>query len=707
MEDILSRKRGDAGRPDQSRADEAVDKDHHLRVAQRLANVGSWEWDAIRDSHWWSDELYSLLSFDRHVEPSFKAFLSRVHPDDRDRIEFERGSPIDGTQRQPQELRLLIDGRETPVELCVETRRDSSGRAERVIGTVRDVTEARELSARLEESERRYASTVDIAAVGITHVSPSGRFVWANRHLTSMLGYGLEELQALSPKDISHPEDRNTTAHQVERLRTREIHSFKAEKRYVRKDGDVIWVRITCASRFDRAGQLMYDVSVVEDISEQKAAEARINYLATHDELTGLANRALFMQLLEHGLASASRYERQLGVLFVDLDRFKLVNDTLGHRAGDTLVRTIAERFRGCMRKSDVVARLGGDEFVVLAQAIDSVDDVTAIAKRLLSAAIQPVRISGNEFRVTASIGIALYPEDGEDSQTIMKHADMAMYAAKELGKNNYQHYSPDAAPVAVARLSIQNKLAGALERGELTLHYQPKVDLGSGQVSGAEALLRWWNHELGAVSPTQFISVAEDTGLIVPIGRWVLRQACEQAVAWQREGHRPIVMSVNLSARQFQDESLVEYVSATLRETGLDPKLLELEMTESMLMRDVDEAVAKISRIKALGVRIAVDDFGTGYSSLSQLKRFPFDTLKVDRSFVRDIPENKEDLAITEAIISLAKKLGVEVVAEGVERAVQNEVLKARGCDAVQGFYFSAPCNPKAFVEMIRQPAE
>jgi predicted signal transduction protein with EAL and GGDEF domain len=362
----------------------------------------------------------------------------------------------------------------------------------------------------------------------------------------------------------------------------------------------------------------------------------------------------------------------------------------------------MARRLGGCMRRSDVLARLGGDEFVVLLEELADPGQAADVARKVLSSVLAPVEIMGHECRVTASIGIALYPTDARDSQTLMKNADMAMYVAKEEGKNNFQFYAKHSSPMSVERLVLETHLARALERREFTVQYQPKVDMRTGEIKGTEALLRWWNPELGAVSPAQFIPVAEDSGLIVPIGRWVLKTACEQNVAWQRRGLHPIVMSVNMSPRQFKDAALLDDIAQVLAETGMQPRWLELEITESMIMHNVDMAAAKAEAMQALGVRLAIDDFGTGYSSLSQLKRFPIDTLKVDRSFVRDIPNNAEDRAITEAIIALGKALGVTVVAEGVETEEQRDFLRDNACDEMQGFYFSRPCHPDVIAELL-----
>jgi diguanylate cyclase (GGDEF)-like protein/PAS domain S-box-containing protein len=437
---------------------------------------------------------------------------------------------------------------------------------------------------------------------------------------------------------------------------------------------------------------------------QRKRAEERVQYLATHDALTGLPNRVMFSQLLNHEIEVARRYKRTFAVMFVDLDRFKYVNDTLGHGAGDSLLKEIGSRFKECVRAADVVARLGGDEFVVLLQEIGNEEQLAGVARKLLSAAIRPVVVGGQECRVTASIGVCIFPADGQDEPTLMKNADIAMYLAKEEGKNNFQFFSEEIKTLSVERLTLESSLRHALERNEFFLQYQAKLDLRTKRITGVEALLRWRHPELGLVPPTQFVPVAEDTGLIVPIGTWVLRTACAQNVAWQREGLPPVCVAVNLSARQFADDTLPEDVHYALKESGMKAELLELELTESMVMRNPDRAARLLASIKKMGVRIAIDDFGVGYSSLAQIKRFPIDTLKVDRSFIRDLEKNAEDRAITEAIITMGKTLSLTVVAEGVETEEQQTFLLERACDAMQGYYFSKPIDHDQFASFVRQ---
>jgi diguanylate cyclase (GGDEF)-like protein/PAS domain S-box-containing protein len=471
-------------------------------------------------------------------------------------------------------------------------------------------------------------------------------------------------------------------------------------------NGSPYYISTSAEPMFDGDGRFAGYRGVSREITHQKIAEQRIEYLATHDALTGLPNRVMFSQLLSAAILTARRYERRFAVMFVDLDRFKFVNDSLGHGAGDKLLQEISARFRRVLRASDVLARLSGDEFVLLIHEAKDTVQTAAAARKLISAAIKPFLLNGQECRVTASIGIAMFPGDGEDEQMLMKNADSAMYHAKAQGKNNHQFYSQGIRSSSLERLSLETHLRHALERNEFALHYQAKLDLKSGAITGVEALLRWHNPVLGMVSPNHFIPVAEETGLIVPIGRWVLRTACAQIVAWKKAGLPPICVAVNLSPRQFANERLLAEIADALKDSGIEPHLLELEITEGMVIGDTAAAVQLLTAIKHLGVRLAIDDFGTGYSSLGQLKNFPIDTLKVDRSFIRDIVNNAEDKAITEAIIAIGKTLAMTVVAEGVETGDQEAFLRSRACDEMQGYHFSKPLPADKFAELFRSHA-
>ncbi|MGZ3236153.1 MAG: bifunctional diguanylate cyclase/phosphodiesterase [Burkholderiaceae bacterium] len=439
-------------------------------------------------------------------------------------------------------------------------------------------------------------------------------------------------------------------------------------------------------------------------VEEQIAHATRVEYLAYHDGLTKLANRSLFSKLLGQCINQAHRHNRQLAVLFLDLDRFKSINDTLGHEAGDQLLQEVALRLQTCLRDSDTVARLGGDEFVVLLPELEEELYATTVAQKILSIVARPFILLGqHDFRVTASIGISTYPRDGLDEQTLTKHADIAMYQAKQEGKNNFQFYSDKLNANSLERLTLESSLRQALERSEFQLHYQAKRDIRSGQITGVEALLRWLHPDLGTVAPMQFIQVANETGLIIPIGKWVLRTACMQSVAWQKQGLPQLSIAVNLTERQFFDEGLLSDLTTILAETGMHAHLLELEITESLLMHDVGKTMRILTGLKDKGVRIAIDDFGIGYSSLSRLKQFPLDTIKIDRSFIRDIASVAEDKALTEAIIAMGRTLSLTVVAQGVETKGQAEYLCNNACDEFQGFYLNKPLPADQIAELLQ----
>jgi len=445
-------------------------------------------------------------------------------------------------------------------------------------------------------------------------------------------------------------------------------------------------------------GALLWRLSWQLAQSRRRETQARIEhaeqveYLAYHDALTTLPNRSLFSKLLGQFIAQAQRHGKLLAVAFLDLDRFKQINDTLGHEAGDQLLQEVARRLKTCVRESDAVARLGGDEFVVLLPELRDEHDAANVARKILAALSTPFVLIGQEFRVTASIGISTYPLGGQDEQTLTKNADIAMYHAKESGRNNFRFYTKQLNVSSLERLALESSLRHALERGEFLLHYQAKRDMASGQITGMEALLRWQHPDLGTLAPLGFLPVAEETGLIIPIGRWVLETACRQNVAWQKQGLPRMTMAVNLNARQFTDEHLLEDIQAVLRSTGMDPGLLELEIAEGLLIRDVERTLGILTRIKAIGVRVAIDDFGTGYSSLSLLQRFPLDTIKIDRSLLGEVPEAGTNEHLTDAIISLGRALSLTVVAQGVESRDQVDFLRNRACDELQGFYFTKP---------------
>jgi diguanylate cyclase (GGDEF)-like protein/PAS domain S-box-containing protein len=541
----------------------------------------------------------------------------------------------------------------------------------------------------LRESEARFRTLAETAPCAIFIYQDDG-FRYANPAAASITGYSRDELRELNMWGLVHPDFRESVRERVlERQRGEPIPSryeFKVE----RKDGEERWLDSSTSSV--EFGGRPAALGIAFDVTERKRAEEQIKSLAYHDVLTGLPNRLLFNDRLNVAVAQAHRQQQRLGVLFLDLDRFKVINDSLGHSLGDRLLQAVAERLEAGVREGDTVARLGGDEFILLLPGIARTEDIAKVAEKILESLRLPFRLEGRDLFVTASIGLSLYPEDGLDGEALVKNADIAMYRAKEQGRDNYQLYTHAMNEKAVERLALESSLRKALAHGELLLHYQPLLDLSTGRVHGVEALLRWEHPESGLVYPGEFMHLAEITSLILPIGVWTLRTACAQVKRWQEEGHPHLCVAVNLSARQFQQPEIVEHVKRALRETGLSARSLDLEITESHAMQNAEATIHILRELKALGVRISIDDFGIGYSSLSYLKRLPIDTLKIDQSFVRDITSDPDDAAIATAIIALAHTLKLRVVAEGVESQQQLEFLSTRQCDRMQGFLFSRP---------------
>ena len=452
----------------------------------------------------------------------------------------------------------------------------------------------------------------------------------------------------------------------------------------------------------DSEGHATGAVMVFRDVSAARVMAQQMTHSAEHDFLTGLPNRMLLNDRIGQAIALAGRYTSQAAVLFLDLDGFKHVNDSLGHPTGDKLLRSVAQRLGECVREADTVSRQGGDEFVVLLAAVDRQEDAAVVAGRMLEVVAEPHSIDGHDLHITTSIGVSVFPDDGRDAETLIKNADTAMYQAKESGRQAYRFFEAAMNVRAVERQSIEESLRRALERQELVLAYQPKVDLGTGAIVGAEALIRWTHPTRGLISPTQFIPVAEDCGLIVPIGNWVLRDACRQAQAWVDAGLPPATMAVNVSAMELRHETFLDGLFGILRETGLDPRSLELELTESALMKNAESAASILRAVRERGIQIAVDDFGTGYSSLSYLRKFQIDALKIDQSFVRQIAAGAEDTSIVTAVISMARSLRLRVIAEGVETAEQVAFLEAHQCDEAQGFFYSPPVPPEEFAKLL-----
>lgn len=470
----------------------------------------------------------------------------------------------------------------------------------------------------------------------------------------------------------------------------------------VHRDGSESSIEDSAAPIHNRDGRVGGAVIVFHDVSESRAMAARMSHLAHHDFLTGLPNRALLTERLSQAIGLARRRHKQVALLFLDVDYFKHINDSLGHRIGDLLLQALAERLIACVRTTDTVCRQGGDEFVILLSEVEQIDDAIRVAEKLLQVFSQPQLIDGHELHVTLSIGISVYPDDSDNPEAVMQNADTAMYHAKARGRNNCQLFRPEMNTRAVQRQLIESGLRRALKLGEFLLYYQPKIDLLSGTMTGAEALIRWQDPKLGLMQPAQFVPIAEESGLIVPIGRWVMREACWQLKAWEESGLRAVPVSVNISAVEFRHKGFLDAVALILSETGLSPGLLELELTESILMQDAEASALVLNALKRMGIQLAIDDFGTGYSSLSYLKRFPIDTLKIDQSFVHDVATDADDATIVSAMIGMGRSLKQRVVAEGVETEAQLAFLRAHQCHDGQGFQFSQPLCAEDFRRLL-----
>ena len=553
------------------------------------------------------------------------------------------------------------------------------------ITTYTDITDRKQMEERLLLADKVFANS----PVGILIADEAGRVLSINPAFSVITGYQPMEILGYEADSLLHLCNQDRLESMAEGLG--EHGRWAGEVPGQRKNGlnYAMWLDIT---RIQEAGGGAHHLWILADITERKRAEARINHLAHHDPLTGLPNRLSLLSRLEQALPEARRYHWNLGLFFIDLDRFKVINDTLGHLVGDQLLMEVAGRLAATVRESDTVARLGGDEFVILLPDVGDAADAAAVAGKIIDALAEPIRVEGHELHTSPSIGISLYPLDGDEAETIMRNADTAMYHAKAAGRNTFQFYAEEMNQAATERLTLERKLRQAVARGEFSLHFQPQFAVGSRQPTGVEALLRWHTEEDGPISPARFIPIAEETGLIVGIGTWVLREACRQMRAWLDAGLAPVRVAVNLSARQLKQRDFPETVAQALSDSGLPAHLLELEITESAVMEQPKEAIQLLTELRGMGVTLAIDDFGTGYSSLAYLKLFPIDHLKIDRSFVADIEHDLNDRSIAFGTFALAHSLGLNVIAEGVETEDQLELLSCNGCDEIQGYLFSKP---------------
>jgi diguanylate cyclase (GGDEF)-like protein/PAS domain S-box-containing protein len=676
-------------------------------LVYRCRNDADWTMEFVSDGF---ERLTGYRASDILLNHRIR-FEDIIHPDDR-ALMHKAMAEVEG-EGEPFDVEYRIIHADSTLRWVWERGigvYDGSPQPIAYEGLIQDITARKLAEQAVVEAERRYRGIFDNAIEGIFRTSADGQIIEANPALAQICGFDSVDEFVKFYRDIGtqiyvDPERRAKFKHLVSVRGS--VSGF--ESQIHRKNGDVIWVSENARAVIDDKGNVHAYEGMLADITERKLYQARIEQQANYDTLTGLANRSLLQDRLQQSMLACSIYGSRLAVAFIDLDRFKFINDSLGHHIGDELLKCMAKRLISCVRDIDTVARLGGDEFVVLINDQAGPDSLRKMTERILAVVAEPWLIEQGEFNVTASVGVARYPDDGTDAQTLLKHADSAMYRAKDRGRNGVQFFTNDINVQMIENLEMESKLRRAMERGQFLLHYQPRIDLRSGTCLGAEALIRWQVSPQEIISPDRFIPLAEETGLIVPIGRWVLETACRQNKAWQDEGIGPMVVSVNVSARQLRQDDFVQTVVAVLKETGLEARYLEIELTESMVMHDAERLVAMLDELKLIGVQMSVDDFGTGYSSLSYLKRFPVDRLKIDRSFVQDLMSDTDDATIVRTIIALGHNLGLHVVAEGVETAEQRDFLRQNDCDEAQGYFFGPPVRNTDFVaargEIIARP--
>jgi diguanylate cyclase (GGDEF)-like protein/PAS domain S-box-containing protein len=633
----------------------------------------------------------------RTIHDMFPGDLALLH-EERDRMLLDRPSSAtyEAVVPTPEgEKRQMLYNKVSFV--------DQRGEVAGVIGVVTDVTHYKETERALEASEARFRVLTESSLDLISIIAQDGTILYQSGALRTLVGYDPADTIGKKVYDLIHRDDVEAVRVAIARVVEGPQSHAPIEFRMRHRDG--VWRTFeslgTNGLGNPHIGGVVFNS---RDVTDRKVIQQRIQHLAYHDNLTGLPNRSLLQDRLAHSIARAERAGRKVGVLFIDLDNFKNINDTLGHDVGDELLRQVSRRLTECVRLEDTIARQGGDEFIVLMDSLDDSRGASVVAQKILNSLRQPFILGGGEQHVSGSVGIALYPEDGRDAQTLMKNADTAMFHGKSLGKNTYQYFTPQMNIAVKRRMTLESALRRAVMQKDFVLNYQPQINLETGEIIAVEALVRWKTEDSGTVMPGDFIPLAEETGLINEIGEWVLREGCRQAREWQEMGlSKDRRIAINLSARQFGDRAFLDMVTRVLADTKLDPACLELEITESQVMRQTEGMIMLLNRLAEMGVHLAIDDFGTGYSSLSYLKRLPIQKLKIDQSFIRDITIDPNDTAIVVAIINMAKSLDLETIAEGVETAGQLALLRSKGCRVGQGFYFSAPMRAEALYALLK----
>ena len=559
--------------------------------------------------------------------------------------------------------------------------------------------------SKLRDSETRFKLLFDYSVMGIAQLNIDGQILKVNQTLCDLLGYQDHSLLEKNFYHILNPTDSNDLKAHAKQLVDERIAVYQNEQQCHRKNGDLVWVMTTLSYVKNGSSNSSYFIVQLQDITQQKKAEERLQHMAYHDSLTGVANRNKLEQFINHTLAAARRHQQGFALLFLDLDRFKNINDTIGHEAGDLLLQIVAERLKSAIRNTDLIARLGGDEFVLVITDVKKTEAVALIAQKILESVLQAINVNGQEIYITTSIGISLYPYDGQNLQILMKNADLALYRAKEQGRNNYQFYTSEMTSKTQAKMALQNALGHALAKKEFKLNYQPKMDIKTRKITGIEALLRWKNQEYSMITPDEIIELAEETGLILPVSEWVFATACQQLKKWHDEGITTLTMAVNCSSRQFKQATFVDEVLRTVNRVNLQPHALEIEITERIIMDDPENTLRILYALKDLGVQIVIDDFGTGYWSLNNLRRLSVDKIKIDKTFIKQIALDDISSSIVSGTIALANKLNIKSIAEGVETKEQYNFLTLEGCTEIQGYYITQPLTAEAMTTFLHDP--
>jgi len=683
------------------RVEEALrESENRLLEAQRIAGMGNWRWEISTDRLWWSDEIYRVFGVEPgEFEPTYSDFLNAVHPDDREAVDAAVRRALDGEPYNLDHRIVWPDGSIRFIHEQGEITHDENGRPIRMDGIARDITDERKAA----ETLQKLSLAVEQSPSSVVITDTQGTIEYVNQKYVEVTGYAFDEVVGKNPRDLKSGYMPNKVYEELWQTIT-EGKEWRGELYNMKKSGDLFWEAVSISPIKDDRGTITHYLALKEDITLRKKFEERLVYQANYDPLTDLPNRSLALDRLSTAIASAKRQKRMVAAMLLDLDQFKHVNDTLGHQAGDDLLKESATRLRACVRETDTVARLGGDEFLIVLPNLSAPRDAENAAQKVLSVFSKAFRLQEHEVFVTTSIGISVYPGDADDAAILIKNADAAMYRTKERGRNSHHFFTPEMDEEAHRRMTIVTRLRRAVDMRRFDLNLQPIVDIKTGQVVAAEALVRWHDSKLGHVSPAQFIPVAEESGLILAISDWVLETACKQATRRTPQTGIPPRVAVNISARHFREECLPETIARVLTASGLEADRLELEITETLMMQDVERTVAIMEAIRGMGVSISIDDFGTDYSSLAYLKRFPVETLKIDRSFVRDVTEDPTDAALASAIMAMAKGFGLKVIGEGVETEKQLEFLSSRGCEFAQGYFFSKPLDPDTFAKFLAE---